>query len=498
MSTDPTVHSSTDPTIGTDATPPTRPADPSEGTHATDPAVRDHSIDLATASGPAGSTQPVPGPTEPVATGGTETRGTGAAPEPLGGRFAVHLGGVGLANLADGIVAAGLPLVAVTFTRSPSLISLLTVAVWLPWLLLGLLAGVLVDRQDRRVVQLVGMGARALVLAGLAVLALSDRLSVGALIALAFAYGVTEVFVDLAAASIVPDLVPRSRLSAANGRVLGAQQVLSTFAGAPVGGLLVVLGAGWVAGVPAALCLAFVLLIGLGLRGSYRATPAHDDTGTQTPHVRREIMEGLRFLWRHPVLRPLLVSSGITNMANTAYFAVFVLWAVGPGSVVGLEPQHYPLLLALLAVGAVIGSLVVERLQRYVVEIRLMQVCWLVNAMTLLVPVVWPTPWAIGLAMGVLGFTNTMGNVVSQTVRQRLVPAHLLGRVGGAGRTLGYGLMPVGGLLGGLVAETLGLATVFVGAAVVCVLITLWVMTRVGQRDVDALEVPPHLAERAG
>lgn len=432
--------------------------------------------------------------------------GAGAAParEPLGRRFGVHLGGVGLANLADGVIVAGLPLIAVSLTRSPGQVSLLSVAVWLPWLLLGLIAGVVIDRQDRRVVQLVGMTGRVVALAGLAVLAFTDQLSIGWLVALAFVYGVTEVFVDLAASSMVPDLVPRSRLSAANGRVLGAQQALSTFAGAPLGGLLVVLGAGWVAGVPAALCFAFVLLIGFGLRGSYRApaaptapvaggAPAASDVAPVAAvrrSVRSDVVEGAGLLWRHPVLRPILLSSSVTNMANTAYFAVFVLWVVGAESRVGLQPQHFPLLLTFLAVGAVLSTLLVERLQRVLPEIRLMQVSWLVNASMLLVPVIWPSALAIAVAMFVLGFTNTIGNVIGQTVRQRLVPRHLLGRVGGASRTIGYGLMPVGALLGGLVGESFGLATVFVAAAVLCLLMVLYVMSRVSQALVARHELP--------
>lgn len=422
-------------------------------------------------------------------------------PEPLGRPFAVHLGGVGLANLADGIVVAGLPLLAVSLTRSPTEVSLLSAAVWGPWLLLGLLAGVVIDRADRRVVQLIGMAARALALAGLAVLGFTGNLSIGALVALAFVYGLTEVFVDLAGGSMVPDLVPRSRLSAANGRVLGAQQVLSTFAGAPLGGLLVVLGAGWVGGASAALCVAFLLLIGLGLHGDYHAgrgvrasagaaSPVVTDGSPAPRSIRREVAEGATLIWRHPVLRPLVISSSITNMANTGYFAVFVLWVVGPESRVGLEPQHFPLLLSFLAVGAVLGAVVVERLQRHVSEVRLMQVAWFANATMLVVPVVWPTPAAIAIAVFVLGFTNTVGNVIGQTIRQRLVPSDLLGRVGGASRTIAYGLMPVGALLGGVVGEWFGLPAVFVAVAVICLVMTVYVVARVSQGMVDAHDRP--------
>jgi MFS family permease len=404
---------------------------------------------------------------------------------PLGRPFGVHLGGVGVANLADGIMAAGIPLIAVSLTRSPGEISMLQVALWTPWLLLGLVAGVLVDRVDRRQVQLIAMGVRTVLLVGLTWVTITDQLSIWLLVAFALGYGMTEVFIDVAASAIVPALAPRSRLSAANGRVLAIQQIGGTFVGAPVGAALLVVGAGWVVGVPAALGIAFVLLIGLGLRG--RRFVVERDAPVS---IRADIGDGLRFLWHHPVLRPNLVAGGLMNMANTGYFAVFVLFVVGAGSAVGLRPEHYPLLSIALPVGAVLGSVLTERLTTRIAEVPTMYVCWALNSALLLVPVLSPTPAAITAAMFGLGLTNTIGNVISQTIRQRLVPSQLLGRVGGAGRMVGYGLMPVGALLGGQLAEAFGLVPVFVGAALVCLVAVAWVATQVNQSLVDSLDQP--------
>lgn len=423
-------------------------------------------------------------PSERPAAGPAEAPATPRR-EPLGAQFRVHLAGVSLANLADGIVAAGVPLIAVGLTRSPAEISLLSVAFWLPWLLLGIVAGLVVDRSDRRRVQLAGMAVRAVLLVALTVAAVRDALTMPLLIGAVLAYGVTQVFIDLAATSMVPTVVVRSRLSAANGRVLASEQVFQAFVGAPVGGLLLVLGAGWVMGVPAALAVLFLLTIGLGLRGrSYREEREH-----AAPAL-TEIGAGLSFLLRHPVLRPFMVSGSLINMVNTGYFAVFVLWVVGEGSAVGLSPQGYPLLLALLAVGAVAGSLSVERLTRRFREVPVLLTCWTLNALTLLVPALWPHPVPIGAAMLVLGATNTVGNVLSMTIRQRLVAPAMLGRVGGAGRTLGFGLMPLGALLGGLAAEAWGLQVVFVGTTAVALLALVYPATRVTQDLVDRHELP--------
>lgn len=402
--------------------------------------------------------------------------------EPLGRRFTAALGATGAANLADGVLGMGVPLVALTLTRSPGQISLITAAAWLPWLLLGLVAGVLVDRQDRRVVQVVAMAVRAAVLASAVGLIATDRLTMAALVVIALVYGATEVFADLAAGALVPDLVPRSRLGAANGRTLAVQTVTNSFVGAPIAGAVLTLGTGWVFGVPAALAVAAAVLLWRGIPGRYR----HERT--EPKRAGREVVEGISFLAKHRVLGPLLLSGSLMNMASTGYFAVFVLWAVGPGSQLGMRAEHYTLLAATLAVGAVGGSFVAEALTRRVGEVRLMLGCWLANSMLLIVPVLVRSVGAVAVTLFLLGFTNTIGNVISMSMRQRIVPATMLGRVGGAGRTLGYGLMPVGALLAGFVAETWGLEAVFVGGTAVAVLATLGSMAVVRQRLVDAAE----------
>ncbi|KQY21801.1 MFS transporter [Cellulomonas sp. Root485] len=407
-----------------------------------------------------------------------------ATREPLGRRFAAHLTATGMANLGDGIVQTGVPLYALTLTRSPSQIALLTAAAWLPWLVCGLAAGVVVDRRDRKYTQVVGLAARA-VLLGVAVwLVASGQMTMPGLTVVVLLYGVTDVFVDLAGSALVPDLVPRSRLEAANGRTLAAQQVMSAFVGGPVAGALLVLGAGWVLGVPAGLGVLALLLIATRIPGSYKHAAPQRRSATA------EIREGVGFLVRHPVLRPLLVAGSVMNMASTGYFAVFVLWMVGPGSRVGLEPAQYPLVIAVLAVGAVLGSVAAEPLGRRIPEVRLLLTSWLLQSLLMLVPVLVPTVPAITAGIFLLGFLNTNGNVISQSMRQRMVAPGMLGRVGGASRTLAYGLMPVGAVLGGLVAERWGLPAVFVGATVVCVAVVAYPVAVVRQRMVTELELP--------
>lgn len=201
--------------------------------------------------------------------------------------------------------------------------------------------------------------------------------------------------------------------------------------------------------------------------------------------MRTDAVEGLRFLWGHRVVRPLLLTGTVLNFTSAGYFAVFVLWVVGPGSRVGLDPALYGVLLAALAVGAVLGAATAERLLRRFTEARLITGAWLANTLLLLVPVLVPDPRAIGLCCALLGFTNMVGNVVNQSMRQRLVPERLLGRVGGVSRTISYGSMPLGAVLGGLVGEVFGLPTVFLGAVGLSLVCVLWTVRQVPQARID-------------
>lgn len=447
--------------------------------------------------------EPPSAPAGPVASADVATPADVAAPErpePLGRRFGALLAATTASNLGDGVVQAAVPLYAITLTRDPGPVALLTAAAWLPWLLLGVGGGVLVDRHDRRHVQVLALVARALLLTGAVVLAATGRMSVTALLVLVLAYGATDVLADLSQSALVPDLVPRSRLQAANGRVLAVQQVAGSFAGGPVGGALLTVGAAWAFGVPAALAALGAVVLLRGVPGRYRHAPADVTPATAREPVGRralaEVREGVGFLLRHPVLRPLLVAGAVANMCFTGYTAVFVLWAVGEGSPVGMTTAQYPLLGVATAVGAVLGSLVVERLLAHVGELRLLLGGWLAMAALLVVPVAAARPLAVGAAFFLIGLSNTVANVLSASMRQRLVPPALLGRVGGAGRTLAFGLMPVGAVLAGAGAQQWGLAPVLLSAAALAVAGLAYPLAVVRQRDVDAAELPVSPAGR--
>ncbi|MET7463997.1 MFS transporter [Nonomuraea sp. NPDC005501] len=388
----------------------------------------------------------------------------------LGRAFTFLWSSTASSNLADGVLKVGAPLLAVSLTRSPTQVSLVGAAVTLPWLLFALHAGAIADRTDRRRVMVLANVARAAVLAAGGALAVSGLLNLWLMLGLLLVAGVSEVFADTSAQTILPMTVPQDRLTAANGRVVSAQMIGNDFLGAPLAGVLVTLVPAAVFGAPAALYGAAGLLL-LGMRGRYSPVAAASGTTGEARRqggVGRDIAEALRYLWGHRFLRTLAVSAGLMNTASAAYFGVLVLWLVGEGSRVGLTPQGYGLMMTALAAGSVAGSLVAERLTRLLGEGRTLLTMWLVSALLYLVPVLVPVGWLLYPVAVVWGVTGGAANVLVVSTRQRLIPAALLGRVNSAYRLVGMGGMPVGAALGGLLGEIAGLPAVFLGSAGVC------------------------------
>ena len=379
----------------------------------------------------------------------------------LGPNFHKALVASGFANLADGVFQVALPLLAVQLTRSPLLIAGVNLAARLPWLL-ALVAGALADRLDRRQTMVRVNLVRTVVLGGLALAVATDLAGLAMLYAVALLLGLAETLFDTSAQSLLPALVARDQLTTANSRLFAVELVANTFVGPPLGGLLAAVGLAVAMGVPAAAYLAGAGCLAL-LVGSYRATGA---VQRGTSRLRDEIAEGARFVWRHPVLRPLAIMLGVENMAFAAVFSVIVLFAVEPGPM-GLSKAGYGVLLATLGAGSLVGTWLAVPAERRLGRVRTLVLSVVLNAASLAVLVLTTSPMLVGTSLAVSGVAIVLWNVVTVSLRQRITPDRLLGRMNAAYRLVGWGTMPIGSLLGGVLAEWLGLRPTFLVAAVI-------------------------------
>ncbi|GAA4910447.1 MFS transporter [Nesterenkonia rhizosphaerae] len=414
-----------------------------------------------------------------------------AAPT-LGRDFRIHLGTVALNAMAGGILMAGVPLVAATLTDSPQEISIISAATQLP-ALIGILAGLVVDRTDRRRLRLITMGARTGLVFGATAVALTGNLTVWALAVLMLLYALGGVFIAAANSAMVPQVAPRPLLATANSRIQGATFVFEDIVGAPIAAVLVLAGSFWIFGVPGLFGILAVLLLWSGLRGrSFRAPqeePGADDHTRGIIKAARDIREGLRFILTHRVLRPIFTMSLVANFASAAYFAVFVLWMTGPDSPIGVPAEVFPLYFTVMAVGAVTATLTISQLLKLLPDFPLMMIGFWCMPFLLIIQVIWPGPWVMVVVMLLLGYSLTVGNVIAMTLAQKLVPGRMLGRFSGTAQTFSSGLAPVGALAGGLVAEVFGFAVLHIAVAAVLGAALMYPILTVRQRDVDALEV---------
>jgi MFS family permease len=405
----------------------------------------------------------------------------------LGRNFHRAMAASGFANLADGVFQVALPLLAVQLTRSPLLIAGVTVAARIPWLLLSLVAGALADRLDRRQTMLRVNLARAVLLGGLALAVAADLASLPLLYAVALLLGAGETLFDTSAQSLLPALVARDDLTRANSRLYAVELVANAFAGPTLGGLLagVALALGF--GVPAAAYLAGAGCLAL-VAGSFRPASGGPEGSTR---LRQEIAEGVRFVWRHPVLRPLAVMLGVENMAFTAHGAVFVLFAVAPGPM-GLSEAGFGLLSATMAAGALAGTWLAVPAERRLGRVGTLALSVVLSAASLVVPALTADPVLVGVSLALAGLPVVLWNVVTVSLRQRITPDRLLGRVNAGYRLVGWGTMPLGAFLGGVVAEALGLRASFLLAAgaVLVLLAGFRVVTEEAIRRAEAAAAP--------
>jgi MFS family permease len=402
----------------------------------------------------------------------------------LGANFHKALVASGFANLADGVLWVALPLLAVQLTRSPLLIAGVTVAARLPWLLAPV-AGALADRLDRRQSMVRVNLVRTVLLGGLALAVATDLATLPLLYAVAVLVGFAETLFDTSAQSLLPALVSRDDLTRANSRLFAVELVANTFVGPPLGGLLAALGLAIAFGVPAA-----AYLVGAGclalLVGSFRAVGAGPAGSTR---LRDDVAEGTRFVWHHPVLRPLAIMLGVQNMAFSAAFSVFVLFAVAPGPM-GLSEAGYGVLTATLGVGSLLGSWLAVPVERRLGRVNTLVLSIVLNGVCLVVPVLTALPVPIGASMAASGAGLVLWNVVTVSLRQRITPDRLLGRMNASYRLVGWGTMPLGALLGGALAEALGLRGAFLVAALVtfAVLVGFRYLTEEAIADAEAAE----------
>jgi MFS family permease len=358
-----------------------------------------------------------------------------------------------VSNLGDGVTMVAGPLLVASLTRDPAAIAAAVLAQQLPWLLFSLVSGALVDRLDRRrLIVAVNLG-RGLVLAALAGAVLTGLATVPLICLAFFLTGVGETLADTAAGALLPAVVPAERLEQANSRLFATFVVGNQFAAKPLGAYLFVVAAALPFGFDAATFGLAALLVAL-LRGR-PVPPAPADPPPAGPRrtLRADIAAGVRALWATPVLRTLAGCIAVMNVAFCAAFAVFVLYA---RQRLGLTEVGYGVLLTASALGGLAGSALAPRLRARFGTPALLRVGLLIEVGFQVVLALTRQPWVAGAAMVVWGAHAMVWGVLVVSLRQRLVPDRLRGRVNSVYALADLGGAAVGTAVGGLLARSTG------------------------------------------
>jgi MFS family permease len=387
--------------------------------------------------------------------------------KPLGTNYWKLWSATVVSNFGDGISTVAYPWLASAVTRDPIAIAGIAVATRLPWLVFSLPAGVITDRVDRRklvawmdVVRcLITLAVALVVLTGSADLAAPADIGDGlaevpanatlylvVLYVAALAFGFAEVLRDNAAQTLMPSIVAPESLERANGRLWGAEMVMNSFAGPPLGGLLIAVAFALPFFVDAgtfAIAAALVFAIG----GRFVAGGAEESS---RPAFRRQLSEGVQWLWRHRLLRSMGLILGVMNAMIAMALATYVLFVQ---EILGLQAARFGALLTAGALGGVIGSFTAAKISSRIGPGASLFTTLLVSAGTALATGLTSSALVVWVMFVLSSFVSVLWNVITVAFRQSIIPDRLLGRVNSVYRFFAWGMMPLGSLLGGIVVS---------------------------------------------
>ncbi len=414
-------------------------------------------------------------------------------PARLGRSFRWLLASSWISNIGDGIALAAGPLLVASQTNDPLLVAMAALLQRVPWLLFGLYAGVVADRHDRRLVVILADSTRAVLLVLLSLSIMTGVVNVGVVLVSMFLLGTAEAFADVTTNTLMPMIVEPEDLGVGNARLMFGQITANQLAGPPIGALLFAL----------AMAVPFVtqaVFVGLGAVLMARIVAPKPTRHDGEASIRRQITDGLQWLWRHPAVRTLTITIVTFNVTFGAAWSVLVLYARDH---LGLSDVGFGLLTTMSAVGGVVGSWSYGWIERRVSLADLMRAGLIIETLTHLALALTTTAWVAFAIFFVFGIHIAVWGTTATSIRHRAVPTEFQGRVGSVYMVGVHGGIVIGAAIGGLIARKWGLTApfwfAFVGSALI--LAAIWRSLRHiahidgnGRREPDAVFADPRLA----
>ena len=381
-------------------------------------------------------------------------------PGKLPANFWRQFAATSISNIGDGMEHAAAPLLALSLTQDPRLIAGVSFATALPWLVLTLPAGVYIDRFNRKHLMITVNVIRTVLYSIIAFSAWHGSLTIWSFMLILLGVGSCEVIFDMSAQAFLPAIVPPELLEKANGRLYTAEVIANSFVGLPLGAWAFVAAVGIPFGANAAsFALAAVLVSTIQLPPKDLPT-----TPLQRQSFRADLVEGITWLWANKLIRTLAIMLGITNMATMFGDAIFVKYAADE---LGVTGRGYGFLLSLMAIGSIVGGFVGDRIAQRLGAPVAMIASFGVFSTVGLIYYFMPHIWSVAIAVSVMGLAGTTWNIVTVSLRQRIIPPELFGRVNSVYRLIGTGSISLGALIGGQIAYSQGLRAPYLASVVV-------------------------------
>ena len=372
----------------------------------------------------------------------------------------------GVSNLGDGVSQVAYPWLASAVTRSPLLIATVAVASRLPWLVFTLPAGVITDRFDRRKIIIamditraalaflvaIAVTAQAGNLPALDLIATSVNLQTNwflytVLVVTALLFGCAEVLRDNSAQTFLPEVVEDDQLENANGKLWSVEFVTNSFIGPPLGSFLI----GIFVFLPFYFdTLTFFVSAALIATLASVARPIKEVTGKKAVNFKAEINEGFSWLWKHELLRPMAIILGCMNGLGAITAATFILFAQ---EILQTSVFIFAILGTAGAVGGTLGGILGPKISArigsgpslYLTLLTAPIICLIIGLTSS-----WQLFWFL---TAFATFFAVLWNVITVSLRQSIIPTHLLGRVNSVYRFFAWGSLPIGTLIGGALVD---------------------------------------------
>ena len=371
-------------------------------------------------------------------------------------------------NLADGLLKTAAPLLATTLTKDPFWISTIAALSMLPWLFFAIPIGGLVDRINRRSMLAVANSFRLIAVLIIAITTGLELITLPILLGAVFIFGVGEVIYDTTLQSMMPEVLTKDQLDRGNARLQIVGITLAEFVGAPVSGLLFAasialpfyFGAGGI-------LLAVVLVLAIPRAYSISDVPAKVKAPTG---FWEDVRFGIRYLYEDKVLLKLVLLTSSIGFFFSASSSTMVLFLT---ETLQTPVALFGFIFAATAVGALVGSLIVSKLSERFGRTTTMAWSIFLSSVMVVIQGFSPNYWVAAALMGLSSLIITGWNILLMSTYHQIIPGELFGRIHGTRRTLVWGLMPIGWLLG-VVLASIDLRLPFIAGGIACSVLALW------------------------